>query len=192
MQNETTTCATCKATIYKGEGKKCKTDKCPIKIEDKKEVIFNPYKKPNLHAGFPILILFLFLPLFSSAQDTICLPKDRLARIADTLARATQFEGAYLQCDKLLEEQYKLTIAKHEQMILYKQNLSLEEVKTAQLTKESEAWKEVAENANKELIATNKRLNKARKARKVWMGGAIGTFGVLGAGITTAIILLKN
>lgn len=193
---ETIKCPTCKEILYVGEGKKCQVEGCTNNTTEKQEVVFSPAIIPNEHIGIPIVkkLIIMLLVLFGGnihAQDTICLPADRLARIADTLARASQFEGAYLQCDKLLEEQYQLTITKHEQMVLYKRNYALEQQKTVQLDKEAKAWKEAAESANKELILTNKKLNKARKARKTWMGGAIGAFGLIGAG-TTAIILLTK
>jgi len=196
---ETYTCLTCKKTLYNGEGKTTCKAACESKIANNEEALIDPYKekkKSNHHSGLHILKV-LVIAFFvgwggnSYAQDTICISKDRLARIADTLARTTQFEGAFLQCDTLLSQQYEMTLLKHEQMIEYKRMHQFETVKTAQLSKEVTAWKEAAEESNKELIKTNKKLNKARRARKGWMGASIGAVGALGAGLTTVILLLK-
>lgn len=195
----TTTCPNCKCTIYKDEGKSsCNKEQCPVKVQAEHKDIDTfvpPWEKQKdvSHSGFHALkmLIFILLPLSSFAQDTICLDKSRLGRIADSLSYYKQQSQAFEQCNILLSLERNLSDSQRQEIDA--KDVQMNVCTKAYAIKEHEAqvWEETATRFKEEYNATFKQLQKAKKARKIWTGTTFGVLGVLGAGITTVAILLK-
>lgn len=197
--NTTTTCTVCECKLYRDEGKStCKEKECPAKVTAEHRDIdtFTPPwqpKKDISHLGFQVLkvLIFVMLPSWLIAQDTICLDKTRLGRIADSLSYYKQQAQYFKHCDTLLSLERKLSDSQAQE--INAKDVQMNVCTKAYAIKEHEAqvWEETATRFKDEYNLTFKQLQKARKARKIWTGTAFTVFGVLGATITAVAILLK-
>jgi hypothetical protein len=136
-------------------------------------------------------LLFLLLPILSYAQDTICIDKARLGRIADTLSHCRQYKQGFIECETLLSLERNLN-ANLSSTIMQK-DTQLQALNSAYSIKANESvlWQGTASEYKQQYEVQEKRLHKARKARKGWTGAALTFLGLLGAGVTTTILILR-
>ena len=138
-----------------------------------------------------LLLLFCFIPCFaqSQSQDTICLPVERLGRIADTISYLRQFERYAIISDSALLECKRINTAQAGEIIAYQVQRAAAvkggELLANQLVLQksvSEQWKAAASDLDK-------KFQKSKKAGRLWgalFGGAAGG-GIL-AGILIAVL----
>jgi hypothetical protein len=133
-------------------------------------------------------LFFILFPvlLFAQDQDTICLSKDRLGRIADSLAYyrmrselATELDSSFRFCMVENSNLRQININNEQQLSLCSQAVAIER-------ETSNTWKTTAEQYKKEYDAQVPKLARARKARRGWMIAAIAE----AAAITGAVIAI--
>lgn len=132
-------------------------------------------------------LIFLFFTVSLYSQDTICLSKDRLARIADTLTHYKNFKQGFYHCDSLLALNSEL-ISTQGQVVMQKDS-QIKVLNNAFMECEQlrAGWERNSSEYKQTLEATERRLHKAKKARKGWMITGLTTIGTTIA--TTAIII---
>lgn len=131
------------------------------------------------------LLLLLVLPLLAAAQqnDQICMPRARVARIADTLAYYKQYavlaDSAIAECREWADAQSKALEACAEQNAISREQAG---VIGEQLLAERELrkqWQAAAEESDRKL----QKAKRSRRNLSVILGVATG------AGVATGVIL---
>lgn len=128
-----------------------------------------------------LLLVLWLIPLFAQSQDTICLPAERLGRIADTISYLRQFERYSLISDSAIVEckSFSNALQSQNKLLEGQRNSSLKanELLASQL----QIQKEMSESWKQSSSALDKRLQKSKRAGKLWgaLFGAAASGGIL-------------
>lgn len=135
-----------------------------------------------------LFFILALLPalLFAQEQDTICLTKDRLGRIADSLTYyrnrselATELDSTVRYCMQMNANQQQQILNQASQLQLCTQAVAIER-------ETSQVWKATADDYKQQYEAQAQKLTRARKARRGWMIAAL----VEAACVTGAVIAI--
>lgn len=136
-----------------------------------------------------LLLLFCLIPLFAQAQDTICLPVERLGRIADTIAYLRQFERYAIISDSALLECKRINTAQAGEITAYQVQRAAAVKGNELLANQLVLQKSVSEQWKQAASEMDKRLQKSKRTGRIWgalFGGAAGG-GIL-AGVLIAVL----
>lgn len=131
------------------------------------------------------LLLLLVLPLFAAAQqnDQICMPRARVARIADTLAYYKQYavlaDSAIAECREWAEVQTKALGLFQEKDELSREQLRILGDQFIAERNLRQQWQAAAEESDR-------KLQKAKRSRRT-IAAILGV--ATGAGVATGVIL---
>ena len=138
-----------------------------------------------------LLFLFCLIPCFaqSQSQDTICLPVERLGRIADTISYLRQFERYAIISDSALLECKRINNALGGEITAYQAQIQASVKGNELLYTQLRMQKEMSEQWKQSASDLDKKFQKSKRAGRLWgalFGGAAG--GGLLAGILIAVL----
>lgn len=134
-----------------------------------------------------LTILLIFCSLFAYSQDTICMPVERAARIADTLAYLRQFQQYGTTCDSALAS------CKQWGNDIYRQNILLTQQRdgvassAALLAEQLGKQKSISQQWEAKAMELDKKIQKQKKTRNA----LFGIFGTIITGLGTGLILSR-
>jgi hypothetical protein len=123
------------------------------------------------------------------SQDTICLSKDRLARVADTLSHYKSFTRLFYQCDSLLALKSELNTVQGQKLVQKDIQIKVLNNSFAECEYLRSGFEASASEYKQSFEASEKRLHRAKKARKGWMTTAF--VGITATVVTTTILMIK-
>lgn len=126
-----------------------------------------------------------------NGQNYICLPRQRVAAIGDSIAYYRKYQFVALQCDSILQGQKALTDN-------FNRQLALKDVQIAKVTQafelqsqQSKAWEQSATDYKKSYDEIVPKLEKSRRKTRAGWTAFIVTAGVSAVAITTTVLILK-
>ena len=138
-----------------------------------------------------LLFLFCFIPCFaqSQSQDTICLPVERLGRIADTIAYLRQFERYAIISDSALLECKRINNALGGEITAYQAQIQASVKGNELLYTQLRMQKEMSEQWKQSASDLDKKFQKSKRAGRLWgaLFGSTAGGGIL-AGVLIAIL----
>jgi len=135
--------------------------------------------------------LFLMCAIWcgAAAQDTICLPSERIARIADTIAHLRQFQVYSVKCDSALSSCKEWGLAMESKNELIFQQLDGAKRAGELVAQQLGMQKSVSKEWEDKALALDKKLQKQKRIRNT-IAGVLGG-GLLGASGAIIGIILK-